>query len=253
MPAGTSPTQSSPSRGAAARCRARRRPRRSARATTTDACGARTRTGITMRRRARGAARRRRAGRSCPSRRRRTRRRVRASSDDEAVLAGPQRGGDRERVARDAAARRPSPAGRAPATCPSAASAVALASVGRLEVGHDAVEHQRVVGGVLPGELAVAGPALAEVLQRVVAARRRLHLVAEAAEAVDEQLVEHAVLAAEAGVHVHRAHAGGGGDAPHRQRPGALGGEQVVGRREQRLAGVGGAAATPTGGRRSRS
>ena len=43
-------------------------------------------------------------------------------------------------------------------------------------------------------------------------------LARQPAEAVDEQLVEHAVLAAEAGVDVHRADAGGGGDAPHGQR-----------------------------------
>ena len=164
MPAGTSPTQSSPSGR-------ERRPteldpgaRRSARASHGRLEGRGRGPGSRCARRARGAARRRRAGRWRPSRTasgpgrrcapRATPARARTPTAPPATV---------ERVARRAAARHPSPADAA-GDLAERRERHRLGRVGRLEVGHDAVEHQRVVGRVLAGEPPVAGAALAQVL-----------------------------------------------------------------------------------------
>jgi hypothetical protein len=108
----------------------------------------------------------------------------------------------------------------------------------RLVVGHDSFEHHRVQGGVFAGEAPVGLAATAQIGDRIVGGADLTHATSEELEPVQEQLLDHAVLAAEPGVHVHRAHAGFGGDAPHRQRRGALCGEEAVGGSQQRAAHV---------------
>ena len=103
----------------------------------------------------------------------------------------------------------------------------------RFVVGHHPVEHQRVVRRVLTGEVAIGRAAASQVGNGIVGRGCLLHPLAEAAEPFGEELVEHAVLAAEARVDVHRADAGGAGDPTHRQRRWTVARQQVVGGRQQ--------------------
>jgi hypothetical protein len=107
---------------------------------------------------------------------------------------------------------------------------------GRDEPGDAGPEHHPVVGGVGEGELPVGVGDGDDVDLRVVGDGDRFELGDEASVAVGVELVDDAVLAAEAGVDVHRAHAGFVGDPAHGERLGADGRQQVVGGRQQCVA-----------------
>ena len=110
-----------------------------------------------------------------------------------------------------------------------------VARVRRLEPGNRAAEHHHVVRGVGEGGVAVAAGAAAEVGERIVGGRVGLHGVDQALEALGVELVDHAVLAAEAAVEAHGRAAGGGGDAPDAERARALLREQLAGGLEDPL------------------
>ena len=92
-----------------------------------------------------------------------------------------------------------------------------VAGVRRHEARDRAAEHDHVVGRVGQRRVAVAGGATAEVDERVVGLRRWL-IASQALEALDVELVDDAVLPAEAAVEPHRGAARLGGDAPHGER-----------------------------------
>ena len=81
--------------------------------------------------------------------------------------------------------------------------------------------------------LPVRQAARSHVGDRIVGDLGRAHACAELGEALDEQLLDHTVLATETRVHVHGADAGLVGDAAHRQRAGSFGRQQVAGRLQQ--------------------
>ncbi len=94
---------------------------------------------------------------------------------------------------------------------------------GRRDVARNRTEeHDGVERAVLEREVAVGDAGSAEVLDRIVGLGVFGDVLAEAMEALAVQLVDDAVFATEAGVHVHRAHPGLGGDSPNGQRGGPI-------------------------------
>ena len=110
-----------------------------------------------------------------------------------------------------------------------------VAVVGRHEPGDRAAEHHHVVGGVRDRVLSVARGPAPEVGERVVGRLVRLHRVDQPFEPLGVELVDDAVLAAEAAVEAHGGAAGGGRDLPDAQRARALLREQLARRLEDPL------------------
>ncbi|TPW16334.1 MAG: hypothetical protein FD127_177 [Acidimicrobiaceae bacterium] len=73
-----------------------------------------------------------------------------------------------------------------------------------------------------------------QIVERIIGLAHRAQRGTQALEPLDEQVLDHAVLATEARVDVHRAHAGLTRDPPNGERARTIAGENVAGGLEQR-------------------